>query len=165
MQTKQTMQTAAALTRPRCQTTPSLARAGATAAITAAVANALLYVAGAPLDLFPQTVLVPGANAPITLARVFVATVVAVAVAAGTLAVLRRRARRPFATFQRVALVVLAVSFTQPPLVLGDAPFRMVLALDALHVVAVAITLWALRGAVVGGRREAAAREATCAAA
>jgi len=124
---------------------PSLRRAGAVAVAAAAAANAALYAAGARLDLFPQSVLVPGANAPITLARVVAVTAVCVGVGVATLALIRRRVTRPYATFRVVALVALLLSFTQPSLVLRDAPLRMVLALNALHVAAAAIALLALR--------------------
>jgi len=131
---------------------PSLWRAGLATAAMAAAANALLYTAGSQVALFPQDVLIPGVKAPITLTRVVIATVVGVLGAVATLAVLRRRVARPFAIFQVVAAVVLLVSFTQPSLVLRDAPLRMVLALNALHTMAAALTLLVLRRA--GGDKE-----------
>jgi hypothetical protein len=43
-----------------------------------------------------------------------------------------------------VALAVLLLSYTQPSMVLHDAPLRMVVALNALHTVAAALTVWML---------------------
>ncbi len=127
----------------------SLWSLGAAAVALAGLANALLYLAGSRFDLVPQTVLIPG-QGPVTVARVLLSTTVGVAAGVATYAAIRRRAARPMATFRLVALGVLLLSYTQPPLVLRDAPLRMVLTLDALHTVAAAVTLWVL---ATGGRR------------
>jgi hypothetical protein len=128
--------------------TPStrLRAAAARAIGFAVIANVALFALGAPLGLFPQDVLVPGANAPIGLPNVIVDTVLGVGGGAGVLALVRRHAARPQRTFRRIAIGTLLFSYTQPVLVLRGAPSRMLLALDVLHTVAAAIALWTLRG-------------------
>jgi hypothetical protein len=134
----------------------SLWAVGAAAVLLADLANAMLYLAGTPLDLVPQTVLIPG-QGPVTLARVLLSTTVGVAAGVATYGAIRRRAARPLRAFRRVAVAVLLLSYTQPPLVLRDAPLRMLLTLDVLHTVAAAVTLWLLARAAApatpGGRR------------
>jgi len=123
----------------------TLRRAALHAAAIASAANAAFYLATSQFGFFPQWVLIPGANAPITLTRVIVATALCVAAAVGVYGWMRRRFRDPARTFRWTALVILLLSFTQPPLVLQDAPLRMLLALDVLHVIAAAVVLKVLR--------------------
>jgi hypothetical protein len=129
----------------------SLWAIGAAAVALADLANALLYLLGTPFDLVPQTVLIPD-QGPVTLARVLLSTTVGVAAGVATYGAIRRRAARPMPAFRRVALAVLLLSYTQPPLVLRGAPLRMVLTLDALHTVAAAITLWLVARAAAPAR-------------
>jgi hypothetical protein len=46
--------------------------------------------------------------------------------------------------FRVIALTVLLLSYAQPPMVLHDAPLRMVVALNALHTVVAVLTVWSL---------------------
>jgi hypothetical protein len=137
---------APATTSPATTSPATLRAAGFRAVAFAVIANVVLFTSGARLGLFPQDVLVPGANMPIGLPNVVVDTILGVGAGVGTLAMLRRYATRPQRTFRRVAYLALLFSYTQPALVLQTAPPRMVLALNVLHTAAAAIALWTLRG-------------------
>lgn len=129
-------------TRRRPRTLRDAAR---TALVVATVANALLFVLGERAGLFPDWVLIPGVWKPVTLVRVLFDTLLGVGVGLGAFALLRLRYADPRRFFQKAALTLLVLSFTQPPLVLRTAPARMVIALCALHAVAALVLLGVLR--------------------
>jgi hypothetical protein len=116
------------------------------AALVAGTAmNGVLYLLLDRAGLFPDWVLLPGTFTPLGLGRVVVATVAGVGAGLLGFALLRRRLADPRRLFTRVALVVLALSCTQPPMVLHNAPVRMWVGLCVLHVAATLALLGALR--------------------
>ena len=112
------------------------------AALTAAVANALVYFAGSGLGFIPQNVLVPTPSGehPLTVAPVVVSSVVGAIGAAIVFAIIGLFARRPVRLFRIVATVVLVLSFATP-LTIPGAPVAMILSLEVMHVVAWAVTV------------------------
>ena len=121
-------------------------RDAARAALTGAVGlNAVLFLLFDRAGLFPDWVLMPGTLKPLGITRVVLSTAAGVGAGLVTFALLRRRVPDPRWLFARVALVILALSFTQPPMVLHSAPVRMWVGLSVLHVVAALALLAALR--------------------
>jgi hypothetical protein len=130
-------------------------REAARAALVAGTAtNALLYLLLDRAGLFPDWVLLPGTLTPLGLVRVVVATDVGIGAGLLGFALLRRRLADPRWLFTRVALVVLALSCTQPPMVLQNAPVRMWVGLCVLHVGAALALLGALRDVTPAPARE-----------
>ena len=112
------------------------------AALTAAVANALVYFTASGLGFLPQSVLVPTPSGehPLTVAPVVVSSVVGAIGAAVVFAIIGLFARRPVRLFRIVATVVLVLSFATP-LTIPGAPVAMILSLVVMHVVAWAVTV------------------------
>ena len=110
------------------------------AAVAAAVANGVVYLAAAAAGAMPQDVVVNG-QGPITLPIVAAASVQGAVAAAVVYALLCRFARRPVRVFRVVAAVVLVLSFVTPFTIPGGAPVPMILALEAMHVVAAAVVV------------------------
>ncbi len=110
------------------------------AALTAAVANALVYFAASGLGFIPQSVLVPTPSGehPLTVAPVVVSSAVGAVGAAVVFAIIGLFVRRPVRLFRIVATVVLVLSFASP-LTIPDAPVVMILSLEVMHVVAWAV--------------------------
>jgi hypothetical protein len=112
------------------------------AALTAAVANALVYFAASGLGFILQSVLVPTPSREhsLTVAPVVVSSVVGAIGGAVVFAIIGLFARRPVRLFRIVATVVLVLSFATP-LTIPGAPVAMILSLEVMHVVAWAVTV------------------------
>jgi hypothetical protein len=112
------------------------------AALTAAVANALVYFAASGLGFIPQSVLVPTPSGehPLTVAPVVVSSVVGAIGAAIVFAIIGLFAPRPVRLFCIAATVVLVLSFATPLTILG-APVAMILSLKVIHMVACVVTV------------------------
>ena len=111
--------------------------AGPLAAVSAAVANAVVYFVASALGTMPQDFVVQGSG-PITLAPVVVSSLIGAAGAAVIFTIVALLTRRPIRTFRVVAAVVLALSFATP-LTIPGAPLSMILALEFMHVVAAVV--------------------------
>jgi hypothetical protein len=122
-----------------------LATSTIAALASANAANALAYLAGSSVGLFPADARIRSLDAPITLVRVFVATTVGVTLAFAAFAVIRRFSAWPYRVFRAIAIAVLLASFTQPPLALVNAPVRMIIALNVLHIIAAVTVLRTIR--------------------
>lgn len=107
------------------------------AAVSAAIANAAVYLVASALGTMPQDFVVQGSG-PITLAPVVVSSLVGAAGAAVVFVVVALLARRPIRTFRIVAAVVLVLSFATP-LTIPGAPLSMILTLELMHVVAAVV--------------------------
>jgi hypothetical protein len=119
--------------------TGSLLRAGAVAALVAAVANLLVYYAVPALFGFELAFSWqgPGSEAARLPAFMVVMTTVLAAIGAtAVLAIVRRLSRRPVAIFRGIAAAVLLLSFGGP-LSQGAAP-AVTLTLLAMHILAAA---------------------------
>jgi hypothetical protein len=110
------------------------------AAITAAIANTLVYFAASGLGFISRDVLVStsGGESPITAGMVAGASLAGAVGAAIVFAVVGLLARHPFKLFQWIAVVVLVVSLV-PPLTIPGAPVAMILTLEVMHVAAWAV--------------------------
>lgn len=116
--------------------------AGIIAAVVAAVANVIVHGVARALDTIPQDVLVdsPTGEEPITLAPVIIFTAVPILIAAVLFAILRRTMRQPVRMLWIIGLVALVLSFVTP-LTVPDAPARMIITLELMHIVAALVGL------------------------
>ena len=110
---------------------------GPLAAVSAAIANAVVYFVASALGTMPQDFVVAGSG-PITLAPVVFSSLIGAAGATLALAVVALLAQRPIRTFRIVAAVVLVLSFATP-LTIPGAPLSIILTLELMHVVAAVI--------------------------
>ena len=117
-----------------------LVPAGLLAAVAAAVANALVYLAASGFGFVPQGFLISmtSGEMPLTVGLVAITSVVGAVGAAIVFAVIGLFARRPVRSFRIVAAVTLVLSFAMP-LTIPDAPVAVVLSLEVMHVVAWAV--------------------------
>jgi len=110
---------------------------GPLVAVSAAIANAVVYFVASALGTMPQDFVVEGSG-PITLAPVVLSSLIGAIGAAVTFAIVALLTRRPIRTFRIVAAVVLALSFATP-LTIPGAPLSIILTLELMHVVAAVI--------------------------
>lgn len=103
------------------------------AAAGALVVNLLLYSVGRAAGAFPETVLIPNTERPLSASAVAVNTVTGV-IGATIVYALVGLTRRPLPAFRVVAIVVLIGSFTTPFSILG-AGFAYRALLLAMHIV------------------------------
>jgi hypothetical protein len=109
--------------------------AGPLGAVSAAIANTIVYFVAYGLGAMPQDVVVEGSG-PITLGPVIFASVVGAVGAVVIFAIVTLLARRrPIQTFNIVAAVALVLSF-YTPFTIPEAPVAMVATLLLMHVVA-----------------------------
>jgi hypothetical protein len=107
------------------------------AAVSAAVANAVVYFVASALGAMPQDFVVQDSG-PLTLAPVVLSSLIGAAGAAVIFTLVALLARRPIRTFRIVAAVVLMLSFATP-LTIPGAPLSVILTLELMHVVAAVI--------------------------
>jgi hypothetical protein len=121
----------------------SLSKAALVAAFLAATGNSLLYLIYYVTGIIPWSMLSPGRGVSITPRLVFLVSIGGAL--GGTLlyAIIRRSASDPVRMFKLVAGVVLILSFIAPFLIDTFTP-GLILALDLMHVVVFAATVWAL---------------------
>lgn len=114
----------------------SLWRAGLIAAIISSVGNGIVYGIGRAADTIPQSVMVdtPTGEDPITFAPVIMFSILPVIIATLLYAVLLRSTQRPARMFWIIGTVVLVASFISP-LTIPDAPAKMIVTLNLMHVV------------------------------
>lgn len=115
---------------------------GAFTALASTGVNALIYVAAKSVDWIPESIIIPEAGQPITLLPVVMATVVAVLGATLGYYALAFVIRNT--TWHRRLYTILAIALTAAsfytPLNIPNAPLRMIMSLELMHVVvAVAI--------------------------
>ena len=110
---------------------------GPLAAVSAAIANAVVYFVASALGAMPQDFVVEGSG-PITLAPVVFSSLIGAAGATVVFTVVALLAQWPIRTFRIVAAVVLVLSFATP-LTIPGAPLSMILTLELMHVVAAVI--------------------------
>jgi hypothetical protein len=112
------------------------------AALTAALANALVYFAASGLGFIPRSVLLPLASGetPLTVGPVVITSIIGAIGAAAVFTLIGLFARRPVRLFRIVATVVLVLSFAAPATIPG-APVAMILSMEVMHVVAWAVSV------------------------
>ncbi len=121
--------------KKRLSFSQTAAKAGI-AAVLAAIGNALLYVIGSLLGAFPETVIIPNANAPMTIVPVLLVSVVTSVIGVIVYALINN-----LKIFSIVAAVVFVLMFVTP-FSIPDAPVSMVVFLELMHVLPAAAVLW-----------------------
>lgn len=120
-----------------------IVRAGVIAAITAIVANIIVFYIASALGWMPSTFINPQLGRPIGVGEVIGSTIVGAVGATVLFALLARFTRRPVMIFRIVALIALVLSFATP-FSLAGAPLSLILTLEVMHIVAAAIIIGVL---------------------
>ncbi len=118
-------------------------KAGLFAGLAAAAINALVYFLGRSLGWITDDVLLPGAEQPLTLPPVIMASLVPALIAAVVAWLVNRFTRRPRQVFTGLAVVLLVLTLV-PPFSLPGASGGMIFALVLMHVVAAAAIVYFL---------------------
>ena len=113
------------------------------AALAAAVGNSLLYVVCYMSGIIPWNMLSPGRGVSITPRLVILVSIGGALLGAALFELIKRVSPQPVRTFRIVALVLLIVSFTAP-MSMATFTLPLTIALDLMHVVVYAATVWAL---------------------
>ena len=113
------------------------------AALIAAVGNSLLYIVCYASGIIPWNMLSPGRGVSITPRLVILVSIGGALVGAVIYELIKRVSPRPVRTFRIIALVLLIVSFSAP-LSMEAFTLPLTIALDLMHVVVYAATVWAL---------------------
>jgi hypothetical protein len=124
---------------PRDSGPPLWAAALASAAMAAGV-NSLLFAATARWA-FPRELLLPPADAPMTVALIAAVSATASLAGAATFALLRRVAHDPVRSFRSASLWILLLSFLAPAAIPGAGP-QVQVVLYLAHVAVVFGTVW-----------------------
>lgn len=121
--------------------TSALLWAAPVTAVIAAVINTIIYFIGKAAGAFPESIIIPNANAPLKLPPVILASLIGVLVGGIVFAVIARFSKKPISVFQIVAAVVLILSLATP-FQIPNAPLGMVLLLELMHLIAGSLAIW-----------------------
>lgn len=132
-----------AATSPQVSGSRSLMKAAFIAAAIAGVINAFVYTVCFAVGIIPWSMLSPGREVQITPELVVAVSVGGALLGTVIFAIVRRVTRSPAETFRWIALVVLILSFAAP-MAMNMFSISLEIALDLMHVVVAAATIWAL---------------------
>ena len=113
------------------------------AALIAAVGNSILYLACYASGIIPWNMLSPGRGVSITPRLVILVSIGGALAGSVIYELIKRLSSRPVKTFRLVALVILVLSFGAP-LSFDTITTPLMIALDLMHIVVYAATVWAL---------------------
>ena len=101
----------------------------------AAVVNSVLFFIGSAVGLIDSSVIIPGANAPLTVIPIIASSFIPSLLAGLVLAVLNYFLSKPWRVFTIVAAVLLVLSFANPFMGIPGVPVGMGLWLNLMHIV------------------------------
>jgi Family of unknown function (DUF6069) len=119
------------------------------AGISAAVINVILYYIGVSVGWIDTTVLVAGANQPVTVVAVIISSILPTILAAVVLAIMNRFLSNSWGIFKVLAIVLLVLSFVNPFLGIPTAPLMMAIWLNVMHVTVAGAVLYFFGKAVI----------------
>lgn len=108
----------------------------------AAVINSILYFIGTSTGLIDSSILIPGANAPLTVVPVIASSIIPSIVAGLVLAGLNYFLSKPWRVFIIIAGVLLVVTFANPFIGIPGISLGMGIWLNVMHVVVAGSVLY-----------------------
>lgn len=103
-------------------------------ALVSAAINAGLFFIGKGFGAFPEDVLIPNQNKPITLVPVIMASILPLLIAGLVMGLLNRFAKKSKLIFNIIAVVLLLLSLINP-FMIPAAPLSMPIMLNLMHIV------------------------------
>lgn len=103
------------------------------AALIALLANIILFYIGKSLGFFPESVLLPNQDQPLTLLPVILSSIMPSLVAGLIMALLNKYTKNPKKIFNTMAVALLIMSFANPFFIPG-VPMMMAILLNVMHV-------------------------------
>ena len=128
---------------PRVERARPLWNAALLAVVLAAAGNAILYFICYVAGIIPWSMLSPGRGVSLTPQLVLSVSVGGVLAGTAIYAALLRTSPNPDTTFRWLALIIVILSFGAP-LSMKLFTWDLMLALDLMHVVVAAATVWSL---------------------
>ncbi len=113
----------------------------------AAIVNVLIFTFAHSFGLIPDSVIIPGANAPLTIPPVAIASLIPSIIAGIGFAIMKKYFKKAFIIFFALSIVLLLLSFLSP-MTIPNAPREMIISLNTMHVVVVAFILLSIRKAI-----------------
>ena len=101
----------------------------------AAVLNTVLFFIGSAINLIDSSVMIPGANAPLSVVPIIASSIIPSILAGAVLAGMNYFLSKPWRVFTIVAAVLLVLSFANPFMGIPGIPMGMGIWLDIMHVV------------------------------
>lgn len=108
----------------------------------AAVINTVLFFIGTSSGLIDSSILIPGANAPLTVVPVIASSIIPSIVAGLVLAGLNYFLNKPWRVFTIVAGVLLVLTFANPFMGIPGIPLGMGIWLNVMHVMVAGSVLY-----------------------
>jgi hypothetical protein len=108
----------------------------------AAVINSVLFFIGSSSGLIDSSILIPGANAPLTVVPVIASSIIPSIIAGLVLAGLNYFLSKPWRVFTIIAAVLLVVTFANPFMGIPGIPLGMGIWLNVMHVVVAGSVLY-----------------------
>jgi hypothetical protein len=108
----------------------------------AAVINSILFFIGSSTGLIDSSILIPGANAPLTVVPVIASSIIPSIIAGLVLAGLNYFLSKPWRVFTIIAAVLLVVTFANPFMGIPGIPLGMGIWLNVMHVVVAGSVLY-----------------------
>jgi hypothetical protein len=108
----------------------------------AAVINTVLFFIGSSTGLIDSSILIPGANAPLTVVPVIASSIIPSIIAGLVLAGLNYFLSKPWRVFTIIAAVLLVVTFANPFMGIPGIPLGMGIWLNVMHVVVAGSVLY-----------------------
>jgi hypothetical protein len=107
------------------------------------IGNVSLFYLFSAIGWFSEAVIIPNANAPLTIFPVIMASIVPLVFAALLFLLLVRFTAKPVQIFGIIALLFLVISFGGP-FSIPNVPIMMAIGLNIMHVVAGVASYWSL---------------------
>lgn len=118
--------------------------AGISAAVVAAVLNAILFYAFHGMGVITDTIFIQP-NQPMTIVPVVISSIVPTLIASLVFFLIEKYTQNGYSIFRVVALVLMVVSFANPFLGIQGIPVGYAVVLNLMHVVVVVALLYFLR--------------------
>lgn len=98
------------------------------------IINVILFYVGKAAGAFPETVLIPNQNAPLTIIPVILSSILPSIIAGLVMGLINKFSSKPKKIFNIVATILLILSFGNP-FMIPEVPMAMVVVLNLMHVV------------------------------
>lgn len=107
------------------------------AIVSSIIINTLLFYIGKAAGAFPDTILIPNQNAPLTVFSVILSSIIPSVIAGLVMGLINKYTKKPKKLFNIISIVLLILTFANPFLI-PQVTTAMVVMLNVMHVVVAA---------------------------